>query len=192
MAGIYKLDGIPSDTLSSAVETKRRFKTSSRSSIDEAAVNGKAYSITGDVSIADGDLVAFNVYASCETLIHSMVCDGLDIELHTGLAAGDYSDIKQGSSLNLISNSGSLFYSQKVINPTVLSTDILISGIGKTEVGIVADSTTPFSVSIKNNSGSPYAGRLSVKVESIGGCVDTFGLLSDTQLESNSEMSVYG
>lgn len=192
MAGVYSLDGIPSDLLSSEFENARRLKTSSRSSIDEAAVNGKAYSITGDVTIASGETLAFNIYLSCKSLIHSIICDGLDVQLFDGLVSGDYSAIKQGRSLNLIDDSGSLFYSQLVYNIETIGLTQLISGVGLTEVGVVTDNTKPVSVVIMNNGESEYTGELSVRVEVVGLCVDTFGLLSDTQLESNSEMSAYG
>ena len=42
MTSVYKLDGIPSDLLTSPVTDQRRFKTSSRTSIEGAAINGVA------------------------------------------------------------------------------------------------------------------------------------------------------
>ena len=182
----------PSDILTSAVENRRRVKTSSRTSIDDASIEGKAQSIAQIVNIPDGESVCFNIYTTGETLLALASCDGLDITVYSEYGAGLLSD--NGSSKNMRIGSN-LFYDvfyTYLVNPTLNSDAILNASRGAFNPSVTFDHGAECAIVISNNSGSDYVGSFAAIFDVFTPPDSLFWLQSDTYLTATTEMSNYG
>jgi len=182
----------PSDLLTNPVENLRRIKTSSRSSIDDASINGAAQSISQLVTIANGESAGFNLYTTGETLLQMVACDGLDATVYSEFCTGAITSTGKSRSLKIGSVLDySVFYNY-IDNPTVNNDTSLNAARGAFDPSVTFGASNECSIVIKNNSGVDYAGSFAAIFDVFVPPSSTYWLQADTNLISTSEMSNYG
>ena len=181
----------PSDLMTNELINLRRLKVSSEDSSIASALDGFRYSISGTASVQQGNKLALNISLASDAVIKSASTNvGLPISINNQNSNGAADGIFQAHNLNLLSvdvtpSQGQLY------EVAVAQGQELVSGIGSLEAGIISGYQKNVSVIVENTEALQDV-KITVIFEEIGAREPVFGLTASTQLEPNTEISIYG
>lgn len=189
----YHIEGFgPSDLLTSDNIGIRRSKVSSADSRLSAAINEKLFSIIASYDVASGQKLALNLNFASDVIIHSIFVDsGFPYSIHNQHSTGDADGIFESHELNICSTDVSPSNGQVYYNAIVAGDEIDFS-YGLISPYIVACEDSKLSVVATNTSGDTANVKMVVKFEEFGARNPIFGITPTTQLEPETEMSLYG
>lgn len=188
----YKIDGFgPNDLLTSEKEGLRRVKVSGRDELVDSSSRGGAFILTDNIPAKAGESVAITAYFDKLSVVHSAVsASGEEVAIRKGVATGTADGIIKSQPLNLVSSNSDDSQGQSFFAVPELSTETVSDGdVGG---GVVTDSTQPISAVVTNNSTEDKTISLYIKYYAISDISTLTLLQSDTQIETDTEMSQYG
>ena len=179
--------GIMSDVMTSPQETRRSIKVSSGSPLDAATESGSGYGCSFMLNVAAGQTLSIRIIANAQYVLRFIRAKGLFFEYYDGDASGDLTELASALPLNMIRNDG--FEATVEVRNGHPTGNRVVSGVDEiTEAFFVG---TGGAIEICNISDTDFSGFVALGIQSYSTPVTPFGLLSDTQLESNTEMGNY-
>lgn len=183
---------MPDDLLTSDVTYIRRQKVSSEPSSISASYNEKLYSISASYSIQAGNSAALNISPASDIVITKAATnEGLPISIYSGHATGTADGIFTPSNMNMCSIDETPTTSQLFYAATAQGNK-LDTGYSVIQSSVIACDSNEPSIVVKNTSEVTQVIDIYVLFEEIGPRSPDFGLTASTELEPNTEMSIYG
>ena len=179
--------GIVSDLLTSAVEYKRRLKTSMLDSFNGAGESGKAFGITIPINIPNGTNYSLRFQKNSNIAVRFVRAKGLFIDAVVGDVSGNAIALPILISTNGVISSD--FFGSIELFDNEATGSVVLGAFDELKDSFYPDSQ--FVVSLRNPSGETVNTFLSVGVEQISNAGVYVILEPTTQLEPTTEMSTY-
>ena len=152
---------------------------------------GNAFILTADIPAKAGETVALTAYFDRLSVLHSAKSSGGEfVSVRKGEATGTADGIVTAQPLNLVSSKTDQSQGQAFNAVPELSADTVCNG--EQGGGVITDSSQPISAVVTNDSSDSQTISLYMKFYAIDDTSTLTLLQSDTQLETDTEMSQYG
>lgn len=182
----------PADLLTSAIENRRRLKTSAESSKAAAAIDQRLFSIVASASVPAGEKLALNITPYAESILHDItVNQGLPVWVYNSHATGTGDGIFAAENLKLSSVDETPTTSQLFLNASPVGSPLLFGQSGIMPNIIFDFLDTPCIVA-QNDTAGALVVTISAVFEEIGERSPSVGLTASAVLAAGTEMSVYG
>lgn len=184
--------GIPNDLFTSNVLSERELKVSSENPILAAALNDRAFSFSSGYTVDSGQSVSLNMDFAAKTVIKNVLTNnGLKATIYNAHATGTADGIFPPINLNMCSGDLTPSTSQVFYNSTVAGS-LISTGYTDYEPYVITCENANPSITVTNTTGISTFIDIHVTFEEIGPRNPSFGLLPNTLIGPNTEMSTYG